>query len=206
MHRDTSAQVCVCRSSRHTFAHRRTFDHQSAPRCGARNCPDLGRNGTETRGCFREIRPEAAGEESGGRVSTARRTGLGTGGITIRRELHSRCIGTATYRCVGVCLSLRRGAAGSEWALAPGACSLALGRELGQRPRSEIDTSHEEHARLRMRWAARLNSKRSLAITWQGETRPPGVSLWGASESGKRRTRPEVGPRPIMEPGWGGVG
>lgn len=67
------------------------------------------------------------------------RIGLGTGGATSSVRQGPGDGGTAKYLFVGTCLSFQRaGAAGSERALPPGVCSIALERELEQRPAAQL--------------------------------------------------------------------
>lgn len=135
---------------RHTLPHLSIFTHHFAYFNVVRNChgarcdgsfvPRRCRSGVGSQaGSWRTI-PE---HRLGGDGVSAHRfsgSGLGTGGATPIRwsRERPRVGGTAKYHRVGLCLSLRRGAAGSEWALPPGRRSIALERELEQRPSSDI--------------------------------------------------------------------
>ena len=136
--------------ARHTRPHLSIFTHHFEYFSAARNCHGAFSNGTYVP---RRCRSGVGGQWGSWRSITRRRrgddgvsryrfygSGLGTGGASPIRwsRKRPRVGGTAKYHRVGLCLSLRCDAAGSEWALPPGACSIALERELEQRLSSDI--------------------------------------------------------------------
>lgn len=143
---------------RHTEHPRSTFPHHFSHYFAfceafqaAINCHERARTGTvgvrwgcPRGGCWEGSRRCASGAIPGrdAHVSLPSRileNGLGTGGATPSiGSSRPGDGGTAKYLFVGLCLSQRAGAAGSERALPPGDRSIALERELEQRPADRI--------------------------------------------------------------------
>lgn len=184
-------------SLRSTYTHRFTghFTHFKA----VRNCHEANRNGTSA---ARLGRPRGGGLQGSRHASRTTvqvrfsRNGLGTGGATSSIRQGPGDGGTAKYLFVGLCLSQRAGAAGSERALPPGESSIALERELEQRPDAAITPvctilgGRSEHP----------SSRSAQTCRTVGETparfREPGDD----AAAGRRR---RVTRRPEGDAGWG---
>lgn len=140
---------------RHRVAIEITYPHQSPGHfthfTAVRNCHGPRRNDTPV---ARWGRPRGGGLQGSKHHASAAipargdgvsaqvrfsRNGLGTGGATSSFRRGPGDGGTAKYLIVGTCLSFQRaGAAGSERALPPGLRSIALERELEQRPAAQF--------------------------------------------------------------------
>jgi hypothetical protein len=206
-HKGTGGQVCASGGRWHTRAHPLTYAHQSAVTHHQRNCHATFRAVTPRWGCFSGLCPDVAAEGWDESPVTRPKNGLGAGDITaLWRTGNHRLfqnVGTATYLLVELCLSQRRRAAGSERALVPVTCTVALGQTLGQRLRFDFETFDSNSVVT----AAQLPSDRDRSHHPEGATPQAIAPVWGtdrgAQALGKVRTQRTLQARPESIPGDG---
>jgi hypothetical protein len=196
-HKGTGGQVCASGGRWHTRAHALTYTHQSAIAHSLRNCHGTFRPVTRRWGCFSGRCPGVTAEGGDDQVvSTQPESGLGAGDITALGNAGNdqpfQSVGTATYLLVGLCLSQRGRAAGSERALVPVACTVALGHALEQRLRTDCETF----------WPYRVSTADRLPRSPERPYHPYRTArghiapLWGNS-GGKSGGRSAAGPRQV---------